>query len=360
MCALPVIRAATRDASATRVSVVLVRALFDAVESYGIARADLAGVDGFALEQIERADARIELAVFRDLHLRAIALTGDHALGLHFGERASETAFDFLGHLISHAPTLRAALGLCSQFQSLFMDGTRMQFDEHAGTALWRLDFVRSDPQFDAFWSEFAIVGMQRALQLFCGRHVRADAVYVEYRRPPHHAEYTRVFGSAVRFGQAFTGIDFAAGLLDQPHLYRNSELHAMLLSQAERALDRLGQPASYRERLRYYFLARSPARIPSIATAARELGLSERSLRRKLTAEGASYRALVQAALEEAACTMLRNPRCTIQEVAHALGFADVTAFHRAFKRWLGVTPQDYRSRHFSDIASRSGSGQK
>jgi AraC-like DNA-binding protein len=324
-----------------------VRALFDAVDSYGVARADLARVDGFALEQIERPEARIELVVFRALHLRALELTGDHALGLHFGERASEVAFDFLGHLVAHAPNLRAAIGLCSQFQSLFMDDARMQFDERAGTARWRVGFVRRDPQFDAMRSEFAVVGMQRALQQFCGRRMRADAVYVEHPRPRYHAEYTRIFGDVVRFGQPFTGIDFAAQWLDQPHLHRHSELHALLLSQAERALDRLGQPASYSERLQHYFLARSPARIPGIVTAARELGLSERSLRRKLDGEGTSYRALVQRALEQAACTMLRNPSHTIQEVAHALGFADVTAFHRAFRRWLGVTPQDYRSQH-------------
>jgi len=338
----------------TRVSGLLVRAMFDALESYGIPRAELARVDGFALEQIESVEARIELPVVRALHLRALELTGDPSLGLHFAERASEAAFDFLGHMVWHAPTLRVGLELCSQFQSLFMDGGRTRFDVQGDTARWRVDFVRSDPRFDAFWSEFVVFGMQRALQVFCGRHIRADAVYVEHRRPPHHAEYTRVFAGAERYGQPFTGIDFAARWLDQPNAYRHAELYAMLLSRAERALDHLGQPASYGERLQYYFLARSPARIPAIASAARELGLSERSLRRKLESEGTSYRALVQAAHENAACTMLRNPVRTIQEVAHALGFADATAFHRAFKRWLGVTPQEYRSQHGSGNAAK------
>ena len=347
MCAMSVTPLSGREAPAIKVSGVLVRALFDAVESYGIAYADLARVEGFGLEQIAGPDARIELAVFRALHLRALELTGDHAIGLHFGERASDTAFDFLGLVISHAPTLRAAIDVCAQFQSLFMDGVHMRFDERAGTARWRLDFARSDPNFDTMWAEFVVVGMQRALQSFCGRHVRADAVYLEHDRPHYHAEYTRIFGAAVRFGQPCTGIDFAACWLDRPHLHGHSELHAVLLSQAERALHRLGQPPSYSERLRYYFLARSPSRMPDIASAARALGLSERSLRRRLAAEGVSYRALVQASLEETACTMLRNPRCTIQEVAHAIGFADVTAFHRAFKRWLGLTPHEYRQQH-------------
>lgn len=340
-----------------RVSGLIVRALFVGVESYGVPRAELARVADFDLEELAPPEARVELDRFRTLHLHALELTRDPALGLRLGERASEAPFDFLGHLMTHAPTMRSALDLCARFQSLFTDGAQMQFEERAGTARWRFDFMRSDALFDAFWAEFVVSGMQRMLQLYYGSHTRADAVYVEHPKPRHHAEYTRLFGGKERFRQPFTGIDFDASRLDQPNLHRHSELHAVLLSHAERALHRLGQPPTYGERLRYYFLARSPSRIPAIASAARELGLSERSLRRKLESEGTSYRALVQAALEAAACTMLRNPRCTIQEVAHELGFADGTAFHRAFRRWRGMTPQEYRGRHLDDDASRADS---
>src|SRR5687767_2572698 len=124
VCAVSMIGTAPKSETVmTQVSGLLVRALFDAIESYGISRDDLSLASGFAMAQIEQADARIDLAVFRDLHLRALELTGDPALGLHVAERASEAAFDFLGHLVSHAPTLRAAIALCGQFQSLFMDG---------------------------------------------------------------------------------------------------------------------------------------------------------------------------------------------------------------------------------------------
>jgi AraC-like DNA-binding protein len=78
---------------------------------------------------------------------------------------------------------------------------------------------------------------------------------------------------------------------------------------------------------------------------AARELGISERSLRRRLEDEGSSFRAVTQTVLEETARSMLRNPDLTVHETSYALGFARPTAFHRAFKRWTGITPVQYRA---------------
>jgi AraC-like DNA-binding protein len=81
------------------------------------------------------------------------------------------------------------------------------------------------------------------------------------------------------------------------------------------------------------------------MAATARSLALSERSLRRHLAVEGTSYVEIQHSVLEAVAGDLLRHQGLTIQETAHAMGFADATTFHRAFKRWTGMTPTAFRN---------------
>jgi AraC-like DNA-binding protein len=90
---------------------------------------------------------------------------------------------------------------------------------------------------------------------------------------------------------------------------------------------------------------SRPASKLPDMVVAARELGMSVRSLRRHLTHEGTTYRELTQNKLHGIACSLLRNPQVSLQTIAFELGFSDATAFHRAFRRWAEVTPADYRS---------------
>jgi AraC-like DNA-binding protein len=133
--------------------------------------------------------------------------------------------------------------------------------------------------------------------------------------------------------------------MLDRPGLYHHAELFELLRSQAERSLARVTRGVGQADRLRQYFLAHPPsAAAADMELVARDLGMSVRSLRRRLTEEGASYKAIVDESLVTVARRMLGDSRRSIQETAHAMGFSDPTAFHRAFKRWTGMTPMQYR----------------
>ena len=167
-----------------------------------------------------------------------------------------------------------------------------------------------------------------------------------EHPRPEHHRECARVFGGAERYGRPFTGVEFDRKVLDQSGLHHHPELYTVLRSQAERTLARVTRGIGQAERLRQYFLARPPHRCRGRhgEVVANALGMSVRSLRRRLTEEGVSYKTILEESLVTVAQRMLGDTRRTIQETAHAMGFSDPTAFHRAFKRWTGMTPTQYR----------------
>lgn len=328
------------------VSSILVRALVEVSERAGVSRQAL--LQGTAIDPLRLSHTidRFDLGDFERLQVRALELTGDEALGLHLAERASEASFDLVAHLVAHAPTLREAIAICSHFERLFMDGAHLRLRERAGVASLGLELVRGSPRANRMLAEFALAALMRMLEAFGGPGTRAIAVHFQHASPPHRREYTRVFSGAERFSRDFTGLDFDASILDRPQLHQHSALSTALREQAQQQLEYVGRELGFSERVQQYLSSQPPSRIPDMQVAARALGTSVRSLRRRLSEEGSSYRALVQSTLERSAKLLLGDAQRSAQETAHALGFDDVAAFHRAFKRWTGLTPGEFRAR--------------
>ena len=329
--------------AAPSASIVLVRVLVDAVERVGVSRDALLQGAHFDASHLEDASVRVPLDEFEDLQARAVALTRDEALGLRMTEQ-NESSFDLFPPLLFHAATLREALGLCARFGRLLKEGTNITVHEQGDTAAIRVHFARVSPLSDRINAEFAVAGLFSLVRGFAGPSGPVHSVEFEHARPAYHREHARIFQGVERFSQPSTGITFASALLDRAHLHLHSEFHLVLRREAERNLNRLGRELTQEERLRQYLVARRPQSMPDMETAARDLRVSARTLRRRLAEEGVSFRSVVQSVLETLASHMLRDPNRTIQETAHAMGFADAASFHRAFKRWKGVTPKRSR----------------
>jgi AraC-like DNA-binding protein len=333
-----------------------VRAIVEAVERTGATREALFEGTGIDPARLEQVHDRFDVHEFGTIQTRALDLTHDEALGLHLAEQVQEASFDLVAHLVARSPTLRDALDQCLQFQRLVIDDARLLMREKGAVVTIEYQFPRSTERSDRMHAEFVVAGLMRLLRSVPGTAVSAHAARFEHARPAHYREYARVFGGFERFQQDTTSIAFDGSLLDRPQLNRHPELYMMLRAEAGRALERMTEGLSAADQVRRYLLARPPSRIPDPPTAARDLGMSERSLRRRLASESTSYRDLVRAVLETHADHMLRDPKRSIQETAHALGFADAASFHRAFKRWTGLTPKEYRERRTVDASSKGG----
>lgn len=337
-----------------RISNVMVRALMEVVQQRGVSAEELLGSDVHALR--ESADRSFfSRARFQALLERALELTGDPALGLHWGLDASSTSFGLISPLVGHSPTLRRALELVIQFQPLLIDGLRVELTERMGVAQLRCIVWSQVEQRAAHrtLAEMIVAGLARTLQAFGCARDEIVTVSFEHARPAYYHAYARAFAGAERFAQPFTGVEFSAQALDRSNLHHHSELHTLMLAAAEQKLKRIWKPLSFTERVRSLISGRPASALPDMELAARELGVSVRSLRRHLEDEGTSFRELTQSALHDAASSMLRNPAITLQSIAHSLGFSDASAFHRAFRRWSGLTPAEYRNRFLSDEAA-------
>lgn len=327
-----------------QVSGILVRALAETVMRFDVPAAELLQGEWIALATRAPLEVRVPLPTYGSMLRRAIELTGEPAVALLCGLDASDSAFDLLAPLVSHVATLRHAIAETNQFEALAFEGSRTYLTESAGIARLRCEFPRCHDATDRSLAEFLVGGLMRMFKGFGGRARDLHAAYFEHERPLRTQAYAKIFRGRERFREAFTGLEFAAHLLDRPHLHANAELQSAAHVQAEQHLTRLARPACFVERLKTYLLHQPGPGLPDMTTAARDFGMSVRSLRRRMAQAELSYRALTQQMHGQRACLMLRNPNLTVQGVAGALGFADTGAFQRAFRRWTGMSAWQYR----------------
>lgn len=325
------------------VSIVMVRALIEAIERAGVSREKLLAAVGLDSDKLDELEVRISMDDFRRVQLFALELTRDEALGLHLGEQATCVAYDLLGHLYEHAATLRQSIESVMYYQSLINAGPEPSLHEEDGVATLCYAFPRIDSPSIRMESELAMCGHWANMRLFVGPDVKPRGVFFSYPAPNYTAEYRRIFGGRERFEHEFTGISFDSDWLDYTRLHKNSKIYSLLKEQADRALTKINRDNRQSEVVLEYLVSLDPRQMPSMDQVGQHFGISGRSLRRKLAAEGVQYMELVREARAVIAKHLLERPYATIHEAAYTMGFATPTAFHRAFKRWTGMTPKEY-----------------
>ena len=152
-------------------------------------------------------------------------------------------------------------------------------------------------------------------------------------------------FGCPILFASVRDTLVLKASDLDRPFPGHNAELIEIITPALEAAFGRLQPRSSFSEQVKALLKRSLASGRPDVAAVARDMGTSERTLQRRITDEGSSFRALVQEARRELGQTLLSDPSADIAEVACLLGFQDTTSFYRAFRSWEGVTPQAWRS---------------
>lgn len=162
-------------------------------------------------------------------------------------------------------------------------------------------------------------------------------------RPSPLQEEY---FGCPIRFGAARDALILRSSDLDRPFPGHNAELLDVLTPALTDALEQFHPKDSCSEQVKVVLKRSLASGRPELASIARDLGTSERTLQRRITDEGTTFRHLVQAARQELGQQLLSSPDADVAEVACMLGFQDTTSFYRAFRQWEGMTPQSWRSR--------------
>lgn len=300
---------------------------------------------------IDLADpaSRVPVERYADLYNRVTHALEDEGFGL-FERKLAPGFFEFLCRSMLSAPTLGDALARASRFLRLTLPDLQLTVSRDglmARLAIVETRMLASRP--DDPGRVFAFEWLLRMLHglscWFVGRGLALDAVDFPYPRPAHADDYALVYTAHSRFGAERLVAVMQANLLDLP-LRRDD-------TAVERFLD--GAPGKitmlYRRdretvaRVRDTLRDALPDSLPLNEVAAR-LHLSERTLARRLEEEGSGFRAIKDAIRRDIAIARLTKTRQPVAELAADLGYADPSAFYRAFVGWTGVSPEHYRNR--------------
>ncbi len=275
---------------------------------------------------------------------RAQLASDTSGLGLRLGTRGSFTGLGAGGLLVSVVDSFRQVMRALAHFERLARDTACIFLNEAGPTLTMEFGELEGPVQFRECMTEFIASNLSVLLTRFAGPHARFGRVSFNYPAPAHVAVYEQVFDCELQFNQRRFGFVVDAALADRAQPLAQPELAEQLWELSEQQLVRLPRRRTIVDDVRDELRVNWGARPPLISALARRLGLSERSLRRRLAEMRVDYRSLVAERQRVIASQMLRRQGVSVKEVAHGLGYYSPSSFHRAYKRWTGASPTEHQ----------------
>ncbi len=310
---------------------------------------------GLSCKELRDSDNRIDLVYLMRLGHTIIQRTGHADLGLIAATTTSITRYGYAGLAALTAPTLGEALQNLVRFEALYgrcyRGNSRLVRNASGAT----LNFYSIAPYNDYtyFVVDTVLCSWARVIYWLTGRTNLVQSAHIEFSTPSYYTAYPEAFGCPVQFHQECNHLLLAPGATEVPVVHANASLHEQLVRECEAQMSRISLANTYRNRVQRVLGTMLHGKTPSIEEVAQELGIPSWTLRRKLNDEEASFQEIVDEMRRDVALSYMRNTELSFGEISYLLGFSTPGAFQRAFKRWAGSTPGEYR-RHLQEKSQR------
>lgn len=271
---------------------------------------------------------------------------GECSLGVRMAERTGPDQLALFGRLVASASNLGDALLMGTRLVQAIASTIEVSFTMRGERGSVLLDPVAPEslhPESAEFLTAVILI-LARSLT---GKQVVADNIFFTHAPRGDQAYLERFFGGPVHYRAAHCGYHFDTSILQLPVLGDDPELRAALQQKAERVLSRAGSRGDLLVTLRGAIAAELCGGNPSSTVVATALGMHPKALSRRLAALGTSFRGEVERLRYSEAERHLRERDLNVEQVALLLGYSESSTFNRAFRRWAGCTPVEYRGRH-------------
>jgi AraC-like DNA-binding protein len=272
----------------------------------------------------------------------AVKLTGDPSLVIRLGQQIGIDSYGTFGFALMSCANLRESLDLLLRYGKVFFE-SMWEVHDHDGGLLLRLNLTLGTPAqqqlaAELYFSQLSAIGSS----LYRGRLEGAE-LHFNFPKPSHASSYHSVLKAAVTFGSEHNQLFLPPQVLDTPVRTASQSEYVVFHQQCEEMLYSLSSVEKTTTAVRQ-LLIQSAGEFLDISEVAERLHISERTLRRRLNAESTNFRATFDEIRDLLAREYLADTQLTVAEIAHLLDYSETVNFRRAFARWNGVTPSEYR----------------
>jgi AraC-like DNA-binding protein len=306
------------------------------------------------INQMMSSPETLEPEMVNAILLECASLSGDSNFGLRMTELVHTSDLGIYGYLLMNAPTVGKALEIACRYYPTFYRGAELNLSIAKGTASlsYRVNDSTTVPvRHDNEWSLGFFVRIIR-------RGAPADWTPTRstftHAAPEELREQHQVFGPNLHFEHAINSIEFSPDVLRYRINEADPGLLRVLTQHADNLLARITKEENLADNVRLLILESLDSGPMNAADVARGLNISVSTLKRRLKQEDLTYRSLRDGVVEEIAKAALKQTRVPVTEIAFRAGYAEVSAFVRAFVRITGMTPLQYRARETRKAKSK------
>lgn len=324
------------------IAICFVAAALQSVRGRNLNADELLADVGLSSNLLQVPQARVSAKHYGALW-RAIAAALDDEFFGQDSRRMKVGSFAMLCHSVLSCKTLGQALDRSLRFYALILDDISGSAERDAKEARIVLHQGAGVPQ-RVFAHELLLMLLYGVSCWLVGRRIPILRTEFSYAEPAHSAEYRLMYCADLRFNRANTLLAFEASYLDLPIVQNERSAKEFLRTAPESILLKYKNGSSLTARVRRRLRQFLPGTVPDFEELAEEMSITPATMRRRLHEEGESYQSIKDQLRRDLAISYLSHSRRSVMDIALELGFSERSAFHRAFRKWTGASPGEFR----------------
>jgi len=337
-------RTSPTPADTGRVTGAYLQPLLETALERGVGAAELAAGAGLLSTRLDPLPETLPARHYIALLDAGARLANDPHFGLHVGEKVRPGTFSAYGMMLLACSNFGQALSQTRRYEQLAHDLGRTRVELNGADAVYAWD--SHYPQAGRHLVESVFAGIRVFGSWLAGRPLTPSRIAFAHESTAGHGEYRRILGVVPEFGAPAHVAHFDAAILALPVPNADVSLYPLLRQHAERLLGERAQGGGVVEQVRAAVLRRLPNNGVRLAVVAEDLGMSARTLQRKLAEAGSSFQQVLDGARYALAQDYLRQRELSLVDIAFLLGFQEQSAFTHAFREWSGMSPSSWRER--------------